>query len=131
MFLELGRLLEGELGAMGVADIRHKATSTALNPRDLNILLVGYDGGVVAWDFQKKEAVRTFELVLPPGAPGGGSYLAEVSEDTCRRADSSPYGPRGSQLLRLWSGTQMGTCSLWDTRMGVSLSGHTTTPISR
>ncbi len=50
------------------------ATALAMNPRDLNILLLGYSGGVVAWDFQQGMVVKTFEMVLPPGAPGGGSY---------------------------------------------------------
>jgi hypothetical protein len=52
----------------------------AMNPRDLNIMLIGYEGGVVAWDFQKNSVVKTFEMLLPPGAPGGGSYdNADVS----------------------------------------------------
>lgn len=50
------------------------ATCMAINPRDLNIMLVGYEGGVVAWDFQKNAVTKTFEMILPPGAPGGGSY---------------------------------------------------------
>ncbi|WWD20056.1 hypothetical protein CI109_104529 [Kwoniella shandongensis] len=50
------------------------ATCIAINPRDLNILLIGYEGGVVAWDIQKNEVAKTFEMTLPPGAPGGGSY---------------------------------------------------------
>ncbi|KAL7424902.1 Lethal(2) giant larvae sro7 [Cryptotrichosporon argae] len=49
-------------------------TCLAHNPRDLNVLLIGYDGGVVAWDFQKAAAVKTYEMTLPPGAPGGGTY---------------------------------------------------------
>lgn len=31
-------------------------------------------GGVIAWDMQKEVALKTFEMVLPPGSPGGGSY---------------------------------------------------------
>ncbi|WRT69409.1 uncharacterized protein IL334_006395 [Kwoniella shivajii] len=50
------------------------ATCIAMNPRDLNILLIGYEGGVVAWDMQKNVVAKTFEMTLPPGAPGGGSY---------------------------------------------------------
>lgn len=49
-----------------------------MNPRDLNIMLIGYEGGVVAYDFQKGEMAKTFELTLPPGAPGGGSYLDDA-----------------------------------------------------
>ncbi|ORY35002.1 lethal giant larvae like, C-terminal-domain-containing protein [Naematelia encephala] len=50
------------------------ATCLAMNPRDLNILLIGYEGGVVSWNIQKGAVDRTFEMTLPPGAPGGGSY---------------------------------------------------------
>lgn len=50
------------------------ATCLAMNPRDLNIMLIGYEGGVVAWDFQKNQVAKTFEMFLPPGAPGGGTY---------------------------------------------------------
>ena len=53
---------------------RPMATCIAMNPRDLNILLIGYEGGVVAWNIQKSFAEKTFEMTLPPGAPGGGSY---------------------------------------------------------
>lgn len=45
-----------------------------MSPRDVNIMLIGYEGGVVSWDFQKNTVVKTFEMTLPPGAPGGGSY---------------------------------------------------------
>ncbi|TXT13308.1 hypothetical protein VHUM_00675 [Vanrija humicola] len=51
-----------------------QATAIAINPRDLNILLIGYEGGVVAWNFQKAAVDKVFEMVLPPGAPGGGGY---------------------------------------------------------
>lgn len=37
-------------------------------------MLVGYEGGVVAWDFRQATVVKTFEMTLPPGAPGGGTY---------------------------------------------------------
>lgn len=58
-----------------MTDVRRpQATCLSFNPRDLNILLVGYEGGVAAWDFQKASVVKTFEMTLPPGAPGGGSY---------------------------------------------------------
>jgi len=43
------------------------ATCLAMNPRDLNILLIGYEGGVVAYNIQKAEVEKTFEMSLPPG----------------------------------------------------------------
>jgi hypothetical protein len=53
---------------------RAMATCLAMNPRDINIMLIGYEGGVVAWDFRQNQVVKTFEMLLPPGAPGGGTY---------------------------------------------------------
>ena len=38
-------------------------------------MLIGYEGGVVAWNIQKGAVDKTFEMTLPPGAPGGGTYL--------------------------------------------------------
>ena len=61
-----------------------------MNPRDLNSMLIGYEGkqnlasakakvaaveilarsclgGVIQWDMKDKTAVNTFELTLPPG----------------------------------------------------------------
>lgn len=55
------------------------ATAIAINPRDLNLVLIGYEGGVVLWDLQKNAADRTFQLILPPGSPGGGTYFDDVS----------------------------------------------------
>lgn len=37
-----------------------------------------YAGGCILWDIQQKTSLRTFEFVLPPGAPGGGTYQDEV-----------------------------------------------------
>lgn len=46
----------------------------AQNPRDLNVLLVGYTGGVAAYDIRAGAGVKFFEAVHAPGSPGGGSY---------------------------------------------------------
>ena len=53
---------------------RPMATCIAINPRDLNIFLIGYEGGIVAYNVQKAMVEKTFEMTLMPGAPGGGSY---------------------------------------------------------
>lgn len=46
----------------------------AQNPRDLNVLLIGYSGGIAAYDFRQAAGVKFFEAVHAPGSPGGGSY---------------------------------------------------------
>lgn len=45
-----------------------------VSPRDLDQVLVAYEGGVVLWSISKQVAVYSYSLMLPPGAPGGGSY---------------------------------------------------------
>ena len=58
-------------------------------------MLIGYEGGIVAYDFRQAMPVKTFEMTLPPGAPGGGTYDdANVSRAraTCSRLMISHYG---------------------------------------
>ena len=70
---------------MLISRCRPMATCIAMNPRDLNIILIGYEGGVVAWNVQKAAVDKTFEMNLPPGAPGGGTYLDQDVSSPLRR----------------------------------------------
>ncbi|KAM5536030.1 hypothetical protein V8D89_010288 [Ganoderma adspersum] len=45
-----------------------------VHPRDLNLLFIAYEGGVIVADLKDEKPVRTFELTLSPGAPGGTGY---------------------------------------------------------
>lgn len=79
----------------GQSSFRPEAVCTAASPRDLNSLLIAYEGksavsqpgfqltiptgGVVLWDIKQRMMVKTFEMVLPPGSPGGSSYMDPVS----------------------------------------------------
>lgn len=56
------------------------ATAIAVCPRDLNLVLVGYEGGVIVWNIQNSATERTYEFIIPPGAPGGGTYMDSVSQ---------------------------------------------------
>ncbi|KAI0361067.1 hypothetical protein OH77DRAFT_1417267 [Trametes cingulata] len=49
----------------------------AIHPRDLNLLFVVYEGGVLVSDLKEQNTVRAFELILSPGAPGGAGYHAK------------------------------------------------------
>ncbi|KAI0673986.1 lethal giant larvae like, C-terminal-domain-containing protein [Trametes maxima] len=49
----------------------------AIHPRDLNLLFVAYEGGVLVSDLKEQNTVRAFELILPPGAPGGSGFHAK------------------------------------------------------
>lgn len=44
------------------------------HPRDLNLILVAFGGGVVLYDLSSRNVLRAYELVIPAGAPGGGGY---------------------------------------------------------
>ncbi|THV07456.1 WD40 containing snare-dependent exocytosis protein [Dendrothele bispora CBS 962.96] len=52
------------------------AFETVVHPRDLNLLFIVYGGGIVLSDLTARNTLRVFELVLPPGAPGGFGYGA-------------------------------------------------------
>ncbi|KAI8981153.1 lethal giant larvae like, C-terminal-domain-containing protein [Trametes punicea] len=45
-----------------------------IHPRDLNLLFVLYEGGVLVSDLKEQNIVRAFELILAPGAPGGSGF---------------------------------------------------------
>ena len=83
------------------ADHSPMATCIAGNPRDLNIFLIGYEGGVVAYNIQKSAVEKQFEMFLPPGAPGGGSYqdadgvrIASFDADHRLETDNSRCGQK-------------------------------------
>ncbi|KAH9858315.1 lethal giant larvae like, C-terminal-domain-containing protein [Lenzites betulinus] len=49
----------------------------SIHPRDLNLLFVVYEGGVLVSDLKEQNTVRAFELILSPGAPGGSGFHAK------------------------------------------------------
>lgn len=55
----------------GVTDVR-------LHPVDPSLLLISYDGGVALWHIAERVALRHWELVCPPGAPGSGNDPDEI-----------------------------------------------------
>ncbi|KZT08686.1 uncharacterized protein LAESUDRAFT_676040 [Laetiporus sulphureus 93-53] len=48
----------------------------AVHPRNLNLLFIAFGGGVILSDLTQRNTVRAYELILPPGAPGGSGYNA-------------------------------------------------------
>ncbi|KAH6917033.1 lethal giant larvae like, C-terminal-domain-containing protein [Coprinopsis sp. MPI-PUGE-AT-0042] len=62
----------GALSRMGNASVGGQpCLDQQLHPRDLNRIFVAYPGGVILSDLTERRTVRAYELVLPPGAPGG------------------------------------------------------------
>ncbi|KAG8909487.1 hypothetical protein FRC01_006904, partial [Tulasnella sp. 417] len=47
------------------------------HPRDLNLLFIAYDGGVILWNLSTSHVVHNYQLSLHPGAAGGGGYREE------------------------------------------------------
>ncbi|GAA5943126.1 hypothetical protein JCM10213_006219 [Rhodosporidiobolus nylandii] len=66
-------------GVPGAPGRRHipVCTSLSTHPLDLNLLLIAYEGGVALWNLATRQVERNWEFVLPPGAPGGGTYTQE------------------------------------------------------
>ncbi|KAG5647699.1 hypothetical protein DXG03_008422 [Asterophora parasitica] len=50
------------------------ALETTIHPRDLNRLFVAYGGGIALTDLTERITLRAYQLILPPGAPGGFGY---------------------------------------------------------
>ncbi|KAJ3908951.1 WD40 containing snare-dependent exocytosis protein [Lentinula edodes] len=71
-------LYEEKMAASGMPEIATPTSGIAIDtlthPRDLNLLFVIYRGGVVLSDLSNRNTLRTYELVYPPGAPGGWGY---------------------------------------------------------
>ncbi|KAI0046614.1 hypothetical protein FA95DRAFT_1582978 [Auriscalpium vulgare] len=45
-----------------------------IHPRNLNLIFVAYGGGIVLIDIKERKTLRTYELLIPAGAPGGAGY---------------------------------------------------------
>ncbi|KAI0059493.1 hypothetical protein BV25DRAFT_1918512 [Artomyces pyxidatus] len=45
-----------------------------IHPRNLNLVFIAYGGGVVLIDLKNRNTLRTYELLIPAGAPGGAGY---------------------------------------------------------
>lgn len=76
----LWRLYQATLRERGVPTfVRQMSLSQpcidqVLHPRDMNQIFVAYSDGVILSIMTDKSTVRAYELVLPPGAPGGSNY---------------------------------------------------------
>ncbi|GAA5939650.1 uncharacterized protein JCM15063_005244 [Sporobolomyces koalae] len=53
-------------------------TDLKMQPTDLSLLLIAYEGGVSLWNLASRVCERNFDFVVPPGAPGGGNDVDEA-----------------------------------------------------
>ncbi|KAF9225537.1 hypothetical protein BS17DRAFT_778739 [Gyrodon lividus] len=66
------------------------------HPRDLNLMLVVFGGGVVQCDLATRDIICTYEFVIPAGASGGGgSESQEILTDRRPLATSVAFHPAG------------------------------------
>ncbi|KAK0500667.1 WD40 containing snare-dependent exocytosis protein [Armillaria luteobubalina] len=72
------KLYEDKLASSGMPEVTNAGSSLAIDavihPRNLNLLFVAYAGGIVLSDLTQRNTLRVYDLVLPPGAPGGTGY---------------------------------------------------------
>ncbi|GAA5906729.1 hypothetical protein JCM8208_006372 [Rhodotorula glutinis] len=66
-------------GVPGAPSRRHIPVCTDVkhHPLDLNLVLIAYEGGIALWNLATRTVERTYEFVVPPGAPGGGNDSGE------------------------------------------------------
>lgn len=53
-------------------------TDVKSHPLDINLLLIAYEGGVALFNLGTRQTERSWEFVVPPGAPGGGNDTQET-----------------------------------------------------
>lgn len=87
-------------------------TDIKSHPRDLNHILLGYEGGVVLWDWSNKRAAATYDLLLPPGAVGGSDeHDPNLFSDRRPSVTCLSWRPDG---LVFCAGHDDGCLSFWD-----------------
>ncbi|KAG0146917.1 hypothetical protein CROQUDRAFT_77161 [Cronartium quercuum f. sp. fusiforme G11] len=71
LWLEHDELLRRS-GVPGAPSRLHIPVCTDLkfHPIDLNLLLIAYEGGIILYDIKQQKVIRSYELVIPPGAIG-------------------------------------------------------------
>ncbi|KAI9601021.1 hypothetical protein H4Q26_000818 [Puccinia striiformis f. sp. tritici PST-130] len=62
-------------GAPGAPSARHipMCTDIKIHPYDINLILIAHEGGISLYNVKQEHVVRTFQLIIPPGAIGGSS----------------------------------------------------------
>ncbi|RPA84584.1 hypothetical protein BJ508DRAFT_236147 [Ascobolus immersus RN42] len=78
-----------------------KAESVKLHPRNMDLLLVAYELGVVVWSFQKGKVVEC-EYELLPGAQGGDVGVEGVRERRKPRCQKALWSPSGQFICAVY-----------------------------
>ncbi len=91
-----------------------------LHPRDAGQLLVGYMAGAVLYSFKQNEALKYFEYVVPPGAPGGNGETPHLARRP--RLTHALWHPTGTFVL---TAHDDGSLVFWDPKDGRMLTART------
>ncbi|KAK1527320.1 uncharacterized protein CCOS01_07582 [Colletotrichum costaricense] len=99
--------------------------SISLHPRDIGQMLIAYTTGIVIYSFKQNKALKFFEYVLQPGAPGGGGQPA----DTVRRprVTHALWHPTGTFIM---TAHEDGSLVFWDPKDGRIIMARTLTEMS-
>ncbi|PKI83987.1 hypothetical protein MVES_001922 [Malassezia vespertilionis] len=85
------------------------------NPRDMNLLLLCYEGGAVLYSVRDKSVQMTYELHLLPGAPGPDprAPFEEIWKERLCPATSVAWHPDGAVFVM---GHENGALSFWNAK---------------
>ncbi|KAK1638840.1 lethal giant larvae like, C-terminal-domain-containing protein [Colletotrichum phormii] len=94
----------------------------SLHPRDIGQMLIAYTTGIVIYSFKQNKALKFFEYVLQPGAPGGGG----PPPDTVRRprVTHALWHPTGTFIM---TAHEDGSLVFWDPKDGRIIMARTLT----
>ncbi|KAK1659717.1 lethal giant larvae like, C-terminal-domain-containing protein [Colletotrichum godetiae] len=94
----------------------------SLHPRDIGQMLIAYTTGIVIYSFKQNKALKFFEYVLKPGAPGGGG----LPPDTVRRPriTHALWHPTGTFIMTAHEDSSL---VFWDPKDGRIIMARTLT----
>ncbi|KAH9466917.1 hypothetical protein Pst134EB_001959 [Puccinia striiformis f. sp. tritici] len=106
-------------GAPGAPSARHipMCTDIKIHPYDINLILIAHEGGISLYNVKQEHVVRTFQLIIPPGAIGGSSDPNDPSifEDRRPKVNCLCFRPDG---LMIAAGYSDGCIAFWSINDG-------------
>ena len=93
-----------------------------IHPRDVGTLLIGYSEGAVLFSFKQNKPTKTFQYIIPQGAPGGAPDLAGPHEVRRPRLTHAVWHPTGTFFVTAHEDSSF---VLWDPRDGRIVEART------
>ncbi|KAA1127282.1 hypothetical protein PGTUg99_033946 [Puccinia graminis f. sp. tritici] len=92
-------------------------TDVKIHPTDINLIVIAHEGGISLYNLKQEHVVRTFELIIPPGAIGGNSDPNDPSVFEERRPNVTCICFRPDGLI-LAAGYSDGCMAFWSVEDG-------------